>query len=108
MQLSEELIKEFELEYLHIIIKLLESGEITVDEAKASAVYYLTLLPYTDMNNLQTKTTGFIEKYPWTAKLNIFLMNKLETHKTKDVLEKMRTLMNDNKIDEALQVAKPK
>ncbi len=106
MQLSEELIKEFELEYLHIIIKLLESGEITVDEAKESAQYYLTLLPYADMNDLQTKTNRLIEKYSWTSKLNIFIMNKLETFKTKDVLEKMRSLMHENKIDDAINLTK--
>lgn len=107
MQLSEEFIKDFEIEYLKIIVKLLNSSELKVEEAKDSAVNYLPLLPFSDMNDLQEKTKKFIEKYPWAQGLNIFILKKIEDSKTSDVLNKMRSLMRGNKIDEALAVAKP-
>lgn len=107
MQLSEELIRDFEIEYLKIIIKLMNNGELKLDDAKSSAVYYLSLLPYSDMNDLQNKAKTFVDKYPWAQGLNVFILQKVEDSKTSDVLNKMRTLMRGNKIDEALQVAKP-
>lgn len=103
---SDAFLKKVENDYLLLIATLLRTGEIDFATAKKSAQEMLTLLPFTTYEDMQTKLKQFTEKYKTLRKLYISFLKDLEQDKTNHLIERMRGLMKDNKIDEALQLAK--
>src|SRR6187401_3290097 len=106
MQLNPELEKRIEIEYLRVIADLLQKDELTVEVAKQSANDFLALLPFNDFADMEAKLKNFIDKYPQLVNLEVILLQSKEDTKTKVLLEKMRDLMKNNKVNEAIQLAK--
>ncbi len=105
MQLSDEFLKDIELQYLRLVTDALKNGEMDIDTAKASAQEFLNLLPFANLDDMKVKFQRYCIKYPSIAGLTVYIMQQMEESKTNEVLEKMRTLMKDNKIDDALKLA---
>lgn len=106
MPLTQELVKIIQVEYLMTLSSLLKLGQIDVSTARATAQTFLKYLPFTDLEDLETKIKDFVSKYKLFNKLDIVVMQKAEEGKTSEVLEKMTLLMKQNKLDEALEIAK--
>ncbi len=102
----EDLVKKVETQYLKIIIANLKSGSMAMVLAKETAQLFLTYLPFTSIEDMRAKLNSFWSKYPVFQTLELIVATHEESKKTEETLEKMRTLMNNNQIDEALNLAK--
>lgn len=105
MQLSDDFIKDVELQYLRLVSEALKKGDMDITTAKSSAQEFLKLLPFAHMDDMKLKLQQYCMKYPAISSLTVYIMQKMEESKTSDVLEKMRTLMKSNQIDDALKLA---
>lgn len=105
MSLSEDFVKRIEIQYLAILLELSQAKQITRAQAKGSAQLLLSYLPFHDEEDIKHKLGNFKEIYPMFMKLYTYLLNELEKESTKDVLEKMRHLMNNEDVDSAIKLA---
>ena len=101
----EKIANSIELEYLKILSIFLKSGQINVDKARETTQEFLLLLPFKDFDDIKTKINQFLVKNKEFKDLQIILLRKIEESKTTNILERMRSLMKSNKIDEALNLA---
>lgn len=108
MPLSDEFIKTIEIEYLKLLVALLKDGKINRKIAKESAKTYLSLLPFSSDEDLQTKVKRFVEMYPMTDKYQVIVMDAIEKMKTAQVLDKMRTHLKNDNIEEAINLVDKK
>lgn len=106
MTLPDSLIKDVEVEYLRQLTKLLKEGKADRVLARASAQAFLKILPFADDNDMLLKIGNYGEEFPLFARLHVYALGLIEETKTKEVLEKMRNLMKNDHIDEALSLAK--
>lgn len=106
MPLSKEFIKLIEVEYLKAIARLLKNNQMNAARAKESAQAFLRLIPFSNYEDLEIKIKTFVEQYPELKHLEIMVLKNREEQKTKLVIDKMQTLMHNNQIDDAIQVAK--
>lgn len=104
MQLSDEFVKKIEIEYLRLLSQFLEEGKIDRAYAKSSAQKYLTLLPFESIEDIQDKIQSFGEEFPELGKYTIYVHGEIDELKTQNVLEKMRHMMKNDNIDEALNL----
>ena len=104
MDFNDEYVKDVEIEFLRIIAKLLENGEMELEDAQNSCKLFLTFLPFHSVEDMRQKLRSMSEQYPSMKELEVYELGKNETAKTDEVLEKMRGLMKNNQIDEALQL----
>ena len=108
MPLSDAFIKKMEIEYLKLLAGLLKDGKINRQIAKDSAKTYLTLLPFSSDEDIQTKIKTFVEKYPMLDKYQVIVMDAIEQIKTAQILEKMRTHLKNDNIEEAINLVDKK
>lgn len=108
MPLSDEFVKKIEIEYLKLLATLLRDGKINRQIAKESAKTYLSLLPFSSDHDLQSKIKTFVEKYPMIDKYQVIVMDAVEEIKTAQVLEKMRTHLKNDNIEEAINLVDTK
>ncbi len=108
MQLSDEFVKKIEIEYLRILAKLLRDGKINRTQAKESAKTYLKMLPFSSNEDLLTKVKEFIKSFPMLDAYEIYVMHEIEQIKTNEVLEKMRTHLKNDNIEEAINLVDKK
>ena len=97
--------EKVEREMLLALINLLDSDTFNVEKAQQVAAEYLALLPYKDDTDFHDKVKLFTDKYPELKRMYIALLNYDEEKKTDDLLTKMRGLMKNNKIEEAIKMA---
>ncbi len=105
MHASVDFIKQLELEYLRILSKEIRSGTISAEVAQASARYFLKLLPFSSYNDITIKIEKFATEYTQFTHLFTFVKQQEQEVKTQIVLERMRKLMKENKITEAIAAA---
>lgn len=106
MEFPEGFIREIEIEYLRQIADMLKTGKIDVPTARASAKKYLTYLPFASPEDLTTKMNDFVKAFPMLGKYHLYIAHEVEDIKTKHVLAKMRHMMKNDNIDEAISLAK--
>lgn len=104
MQVPEEIIKKIELEFLKLLSKKLAEGTINRQIARDSASYYLTLLPFQSAEDIITKTKTISTKFPALDSYPVYVLGEIEELKTQHVLEKMRSHMKKNEVDEAINL----
>jgi hypothetical protein len=104
MVFGEDYIKDVEIEFLRIVAKLLENGDFEIVDARTCAQFFLSLSPFQTVEDLRNKLQQLSSKYPDFKELEVYEMGKSEEAKTDEVLEKMRGLMKNGEIDEALQL----
>ncbi len=102
---EQALLDKVENEMLLKIINLLDSGTYTLEKAQEAAREYLTLTPFKDPEDFHAKLKAFTDKHIDLKIMYLTLLNFDEEKKTGDLLLKMRSLMKDNKIEEALKMA---
>lgn len=103
--ISDALVKKFEEDYLRTIAHLLRNGEIDKATAKTSAQELLKNLPFSSYDDMKSKIQKFTTTYPQLQNVYINLLRSIEEDKTSEVIEKMRNLMNTNRVHEAIEVA---
>jgi len=104
MQLPDSLIKDVEVEYLRQLTKVLKEGKADRILAKTSAQAFLKLLPFADDNDLLLKLGNYGKEFPLFTNLHVYALGLIEELKTKEVLEKMRSLMKNDNIDQAINL----
>ncbi|OGK09479.1 hypothetical protein A2767_04085 [Candidatus Roizmanbacteria bacterium RIFCSPHIGHO2_01_FULL_35_10] len=101
-----DFIEQIENEFLNLLIELLEKGVIDESYAKQTTQSFLNLYPFDSLENLKDKLNNFVSNNKEFLPFYTTYLHQEELYKTKDVLVKMRSFLKQNKIDEALQVAK--
>lgn len=102
----EEIKNIVETDYLKLLSQYLKTGKIKLSEAKEVTKEFLALLPFADKLDLQMKIKTFTEKHPEFNQVYITFLKKEDLEKTAELIEKMRVLIKENKIDEALNLIK--
>ena len=104
MVLSDSFIKNVEIEYLRLLAKLLKKGKINRQYAQDSAKHFLTLLPFTSSDDLHDKIKSLTEKFIFLTPLHGYSVNEIDKEQTHAILNKMRDLIKNNQIDEAVKL----
>jgi len=104
MPLPDTLIKDVEIEYLRQLTKILKEGKADRVLARSSAQAFLKLLPFADDNDMLLKLGNYGEEFPLFTNLHVYALGLIEELKTKEVLEKMRSLMKNDNIDQAINL----
>lgn len=104
MTLSDSFVKNIEVEYLRLLANLLRKGKIDRQYAQDSAKEFLALLPFTSPDDIHDKIKTYTEKFEYLVPLHGYVVNELDKDKTHNVLAKMRTLIKNNEIDEAVNL----
>jgi hypothetical protein len=107
MQIDDKFIDQLDDNFLQILIDILKNGIMAVEPARAITREYLALKPFPTFQDLKTKIKDFVTKHNEFAKINIFILQKEEDEKTQGLLTKMKDLMNQNRVEEALNLVKP-
>lgn len=105
MQL-EEIKNIVETDYLKLLSQYLKAGKIKLPEAKEVTKEFLALLPFADIEDLESKLKSFAERHPEFNQIYITFLKKEDLEKTADLVGKMKVLIRENKIDEALNLVK--
>ncbi len=103
MLVTDTFIKNLEIKYLRILTELLKKGKIDKKYAQDSAKKFLTLLPFSSDDDVHDKVKSFSEKFEFLSPLHAYVVKEIDQNKTNQVLEKMRNLIKENKIDEAVK-----
>ena len=106
MTLDDALIKQVEVDYLLDLIKELRSQRIDLPKGREITREFLTLLPFTSLDDMRNKVKTFSEKYKDFSRAYINLQAKEEQEKKTAVLDKMREHLKNKNIDEAINIAK--
>lgn len=102
----EKLTDKLEYIFLHKIINWLLNQAVTIPDAKNYAIQFLKLEPFTSVEDAKIKIHNFTSEYTNFPELAEYI-NAYETEKkTQAVIEKMRTHLQKNNIDQALEVVK--
>lgn len=102
----EEIKNIVETDYLKLLSQYLKTGKISLPEAKEVTKEFLSLLPFVDIKDLQAKLKSFTEKHPEFNQVYITFLKKEDLEKTAELVGKMKVLVKENKIDEALNLIK--
>ena len=100
----QEIIKLLEMEYIKILINNLKFGKMKLDRAKMVTKDFLTLLPFKDKDDLVLKIKTFTELQNEFKMVYLTLLKINEEQKSNELAYKMRELIKQNKIDEALKL----
>lgn len=103
---DQQLIDLVETDFLKVIVKVLNDGTLTLEQAQAVTREFLALAPFTDKDDLDKKVQAFIEKYSDFKPVHLAFLQYDEKKKTDELLAQMRQLVKENKIEEALLLAK--
>lgn len=102
MAVSDLFVKNIEVEYLRLLASLLRNGKINRQYAQDSAKEFLALLPFTTPDDIHDKIKSYTEKFESLIPLHAYVVNEIDKNQTHTVLEKMRSLIKNNEIDEAV------
>lgn len=102
----EEITNKLEYFFLKTIIAGLKDESITVDAARNLAKVFLSLEPFTSMEDVDAKVTQFVGQNEQFSSLTSYLKAYESEKKTDTKIEKMREHMKNNNIEAALEVAK--
>ena len=105
MKLTPEFIERIEEEYLRILIKQLQDGEIKTEDAKTLTGEFLDLTPFSSIDDMELKLQKFTENHPEFGGIYMNLLNYEDEAKTNALLAEMRTHLKNNNVDQALVAA---
>lgn len=91
--------------FLTILISLMDSASITLKYSRTATRDFLHLFPSNSIEELHAKLKTYAEAHPEFKSIYIEFMKLRESNQTDDVLTKMRSLMKENNLDKAIQVA---
>ena len=103
---SQTIKNNLESEFLTQLIYVLKQSEIDTPDAKLITKEFLDLFPMQSLTEVTEKISQFTKKYPLFKNLNIIIMQIAEEEKTSALLNKMRGLLKNNQVDEAINLAK--
>ena len=95
-----------ETEYLKLLSHYLKTGKITLPDAKEATREFLAFLPFTDFSDMQYKLKSFTDSHPYFQEIYITFLNNQEAKNTAKVINQMKSLIKENKVDEALNLVK--
>jgi hypothetical protein len=102
----EEFKNTVETEFLKLLSQYLKTGKIKLLEAKEVTKEFLAFLPFVDKEDMRNKLKSFTEKHLQFNQVYITFLKKEDFEKTADLIGKMKVLIKENKIDEALNLIK--
>lgn len=105
MKLTTEFIERIEEEYLKILIKQLQDGEIDTNQAKQLSVEFLNLTPFQTSEDMESKIRTFTESHPEFGGIYVNLLKYEDEARTASLLNQMRVHMKNNDVDKALNLA---
>lgn len=105
MKLTTEFIERIEEEYLKILIKQLQEGDIDTAQAKQLSIEFLNLTPFQTSEDMETKIRSFTEAHPEFGGIYVNLLKYEDEARTSALLNQMRTHMKNNDVDQALHLA---
>ena len=97
-----------QLEYIFLkkIIEGLKDNSISIMQAKENAVLFLKLQPFSTLEDAKTKVKSFTSEHVQFSGL-MELVDSFHTEQhTGKVIEKMRDFIKNDRLDEAIDVAK--
>ncbi|MBI2032377.1 MAG: hypothetical protein HYT09_01905 [Candidatus Levybacteria bacterium] len=96
------------LEYLFLkaLVQGLEEESLSVEEARAFAQEFLSIEPFTSLQDAETKMESFTSRNSLFNELIIYLGAYEKEKHIDERVEKMRFYIKNNNLDEALKVAK--
>ncbi len=101
-----KLTEQIEYMFLKKIIQHLQDDSYTILQAKQLAIDFLALQPFTSAQDSKEKVSLFIEKNKDFSDL-IDLVTSFHTEqKTAEVIERMKSYLKTDRIDEAITIAK--
>ncbi len=104
--MDNDVVLDIERSYLKELSRGLRAGEMTVLQAKESAILFLSQLPFADWDDLRAKLASFLQKYPALHGMQMTYDRLEEELRTKSLLDRMSHLMHDKKYDEVISIAK--
>ena len=105
----EELTKlkeHLEYMFLKVIINGLRDNSISIEQSKAFAQEFLVSEPFASVEDARAKIHSYTTTHPQFITLRGYIDSYHQEQKVSEVIEKMRTHIKNNDIDQALQVAK--
>jgi hypothetical protein len=96
------------IEYLFInkILQGLSGDTLKIPEAKNLAIAFKAIEPFTSIEDAKQKMELFASEYPTFIKMKEYVDASHSDAHVNEKINHMRDLMRDEKIDEAIQVAK--
>ncbi|MBI4004854.1 hypothetical protein HY358_01820 [Candidatus Roizmanbacteria bacterium] len=88
------LAKHIEIDFLKIIAEQLNTGEITLANAKQAAKDFLTLLPFSSKEDMQKKLKEFIVSHPKLEKVHAIMLTYIDEEKTTELLDTIRSYIH--------------
>lgn len=105
MKLTPEFIEKIEEEYLKILIRRLQDGEMNTEDAKVVTKEFLELTPFKTTEDMEAKIQKFTEAHPEYGGIYINLLKYEDESKTAALLTEMRGHLKNNNVDQALHAA---
>lgn len=93
-----------ETDFLKLLSGYLKTGRIKLPLAKEITKEFLAMLPFNDLPDLQSKLKSFTLLHPEFNEVYLTLLSKEETENTTALIGKMKLLIKENRIDEALSL----
>ena len=104
MELTVEFIEKIEEEYLKILIKLLQNGDMDEDSARTNTREFLDMTPFKNSEDLETKIQSFTQAHPEFGGMYVDLLRYEDESKSQALLNQMRGHLKENRVDEALKL----
>jgi len=104
----EKFIHDVQYAFLKSLIEGLRDGSMSIGQARAYAVDFKKLEPFSSREEIETKIKGYSEKNPHFEYLYNFVETYNKEKKMGEIISKMKTFIKEDKIDEALAVANEK
>jgi hypothetical protein len=92
--------------FLKQLARGLSEQNITPEQAKSYAQSFLPIEPFQSIEDARTKIHEYVAAHDIFRSLQIYIDGIHEEIESDRKVEAMKSLINENKIDEAIQVAK--
>jgi Mg/Co/Ni transporter MgtE len=107
MDTTQDTLLQVENVYLTTLIKLLKNGTLPNKEGKAITKEFLALRPFTDMKDMRDKFKAFTDEHRDFLPMYVTFLHHEDVHTSGGLLNQMKDLLNNKKIDEALALVTP-
>lgn len=101
-------IDNLEFLFLKTVANDLQNEAITIPNAKAYAIEFRKIEPFTSIEDAQQKVVEFVKRFPRFKTLQEYADAFYHEQKIEKIIEKMRHYLKNKNIDAALQAAKEK
>jgi hypothetical protein len=100
-----DIIDRIETDYLKMMMKYLDSGDMAVDTARASAKSFLGLLPFKSEEDIEEKLNTYCNYWPQFAQLRLSVKAAEDEVHSNRTIQRMRQLLKQGDVDAALALA---